>query len=451
MSPPRVAPTHNARLSAAGGRASVARHSIAAAAHDAAQAAGQLLPEMMQPKQLGVMEIFQLYGSVLPRCFLHALFSAVLGGVLEYFEVDLLSYRVVWQHPYALQLFSMVLGFSLVMRIQIAYARYWEGATQCFQASSKWIDAAMQMVAFDEASKDAFSDKGFEFRFAMLHYMSLMHAVAMIDMRQDDELGVELALNRRDPYTFSPNQDTKLLESGLRGVPDAVEEEAGGDDDDDDEGAASMPAVPLQGVLRARKQLEACSRVRDINSWAALDAEEAGKPLNYELTRADRDRSGERGKEDCPKPIRSRGQGKESRGSIVGMGSALASGGASNPRPMCPVRLPAAPRASPAPPRVLLATRTFCAPSASCKKSGSFAQSQSRTARQPGSGSRRKVTSGSRARSCCCGRRRRRSCSRSSSSPNSTWWAASRTPRRRTWRASSRRTASYACRCGSTG
>ena len=138
-----------------------------AAAHDAAAAAQRIIPEMMQPKQLGVMEIFQLYGSVLPRCFLHALFSALLGGIMEYFQLDLFNYRVVWQHPYALQLFSMVLGFSLVMRIQIAYARYWEGATQCFQASSKWIDAAMQMVAFDEASKDAFSEKGFEFRLAV--------------------------------------------------------------------------------------------------------------------------------------------------------------------------------------------------------------------------------------------------------------------------------------------
>ena len=51
----------------------------------------------------------------------------------------------------------MVLGFSLVMRIQIAYQRYWEGSTQCHQASSKWADAVMQVMAFDEASKDAFS------------------------------------------------------------------------------------------------------------------------------------------------------------------------------------------------------------------------------------------------------------------------------------------------------
>ena len=80
----------------------------------------------------------------------------------------------------------MVLGFSLVMRLQIAYQRLWEGATQCHQASSKWADAVMQIVAFDEASKDAFTAPAFEFRMLMIHYASLMNACALIDMRSDE-------------------------------------------------------------------------------------------------------------------------------------------------------------------------------------------------------------------------------------------------------------------------
>ena len=250
-----------------------------------------MLPEIMQSKQLGVMEIFQLYGSVVPRCLLHALFSAALGGVLEAMQLDLLSYRVVWKHPYALQLFSMVLGFSLVMRIQIAYARYWEGATNCFLAAAKWVDAAMQMVAFDEASQDAFSEKAFEFRLAIIHYMSLMHAVAMIDMRQDDELGAELALRRCDPFSFRPNHDTQLIAKGLRSLSDSVP------DENDDESSKGPRSVPLQGVLHQRKKLEVCAKLHDINSWEALaierDVELGTKPLNYELSRADRCRNGD--------------------------------------------------------------------------------------------------------------------------------------------------------------
>lgn len=80
------------------------------------------------------------------------------------------------------QIFTVGLGFSLVMRIQIAYQRLWEGATQCYQMASKWSDAAMQVVAFDEASKDAFSDVALEFRLLILHYASLMHACALVDV-----------------------------------------------------------------------------------------------------------------------------------------------------------------------------------------------------------------------------------------------------------------------------
>ena len=50
-----------------------------------------------------------------------------------------------WFHPYSLHVFGMMLGFALVMRIQIAYQRYWEGTTQCHQASAKWADAVMQV------------------------------------------------------------------------------------------------------------------------------------------------------------------------------------------------------------------------------------------------------------------------------------------------------------------
>ena len=42
----------------------------------------------------------------------------------------------------------------------------------------------VQVMAFDEASKDAFSEQALEFRMLYLHYTSLMHACALIDIRQ---------------------------------------------------------------------------------------------------------------------------------------------------------------------------------------------------------------------------------------------------------------------------
>merc|ERR1711998_656792 len=130
---------------------------------------------MLTPKQISLCSLFQLYGSVLPRCLLPACLGSIAGGVMEATNLDVVAGTLVWRHPYALHVFGMVLGFSLVMRIQIAYQRFWEAATQCHQASAKWADAVMQVFAFDEASPDAFTEDGFEFRFLILHYASLMH------------------------------------------------------------------------------------------------------------------------------------------------------------------------------------------------------------------------------------------------------------------------------------
>lgn len=160
------------------------------------------------PKQLGIMSIFRVYGSVLPRCLIWAILGGTAGGLMEGFDWSYVRYNAenpVWRHPYALHVFGMVLGFSLVMRIQIAYQRWWEAATQCNQAASKWADACMQVMTFDEISKDAWSDDALEFRMLILHYASLMHACSLIDMRQDEVYGPGMpTLSRLDPYIFRP-------------------------------------------------------------------------------------------------------------------------------------------------------------------------------------------------------------------------------------------------------
>ena len=158
----------------------------------------------------GRISLVALYGSVVPRCLPWAFLGCAFGASMKASGWDALDYHNTWHHPYSLHVFGMVLGFTLVMRIQIAYQRYWEGATQCHQASAKWGDGIMQIMAFDEASKDAWSDEAFEFRLQMLHFCSLMHALALIDIRQDEELSqaATLNLNMEDPYLFRPGKRT---------------------------------------------------------------------------------------------------------------------------------------------------------------------------------------------------------------------------------------------------
>ena len=238
------------------------------------------------PKQLTIFSIFRLYGSVLPRCIIQAILGGVAGGLMEYYEWSAVEHDVVWRHPYALHVFSLVLGFSLVMRIQIAYQRFWEGATQCALAAAKWTDACMQVFAFDEASPDAFEESGLEFRFLILHYASLMHACALIDMRQDDARGAaELTILREDPFLFRPNRSDAHNATSFKGGTDEEQSPTAEDKRNSSflfssAGKTSKPnltgrssrahTVPLQMVLRSRSQMMEQHPNDKVNSFEAM-------------------------------------------------------------------------------------------------------------------------------------------------------------------------------------
>ena len=165
----------------------------------------------------GFLKFLTVFGSVIPRCLLPSAIAAIEGAIAHRYGAEF--FQDVWMHPYSLHVFGMVLGFSLVMRIQIAYQRFWEGATQCHLAGAKWADAVMQVFAFDEASADAFTESGFEFRFLIMHYASLMHACSLIDMRQDEKLGVseDLTVHREDPFMFRQVRGVSVCEKTNRG------------------------------------------------------------------------------------------------------------------------------------------------------------------------------------------------------------------------------------------
>ena len=64
-----------------------------------------------------------------------------------------------------------------------------------------------------QASRDALDDTALEFRMLFIHYASLMHACALIDMRQDDHIDSRLALNQEDPFLFRPNTTPSLYQA----------------------------------------------------------------------------------------------------------------------------------------------------------------------------------------------------------------------------------------------
>ena len=221
-------------------------------------------------------DLFRVYGSVVPRSLVWGILGATEGVLFKYLGQTSNHFEWirhsdeggVWHHPYTLHVLGMVLGFSLVMRIQIAYQRFWEGTSMCHLALAKWGDAAMQVFAFDEASKDAFEESGFEFRMLMLHYASLMTACALIDIRRDDDdLNAPMTVNYEDPYGFQPMEremdgsfSTKTVEEAQQLSDtqlDHIIEATGMPGTSFSRGRKSSergpPAVPLQMLLQVWK------------------------------------------------------------------------------------------------------------------------------------------------------------------------------------------------------
>ena len=79
--------------------------------------------------------------------------------------------------PVCLQIYTFVLGFVLVFRCNLAYQRFWEGRTCLELMSSKWSDAALQTIIFDNAAEKSEADR-LAFRSRMMSLFSLLqHAL----------------------------------------------------------------------------------------------------------------------------------------------------------------------------------------------------------------------------------------------------------------------------------
>jgi len=139
----------------------------------------------------GLCLIFRLQGSVYGRVLPYALFSAAQVLMLKGLKYwDVYDFSDVFDHPYFYQIYTFVLGFVLVFRCNLAYQRFWEGRTCLELMSSKWSDAALQAVIFDNCAKKPDMDRR-AFRARILSLFSLLHGTAIARL-QDCEEDVEV-------------------------------------------------------------------------------------------------------------------------------------------------------------------------------------------------------------------------------------------------------------------
>jgi predicted membrane chloride channel (bestrophin family) len=156
-------------------------------------------------KQHALRMIWNVHGSVLPRTLL----PAFCAGVLTFlFAVDTCANgnatadancQRQWiaeiQHPFAVQVFALVLGYVIVFRTNMALNRYRDGMTNIQLMTSKWGDAFMQLKAFCATEKATCSEEAIKkidtFLVQNLHYFTLLDGLAMCVLR-----GEETGLNR---------------------------------------------------------------------------------------------------------------------------------------------------------------------------------------------------------------------------------------------------------------
>ena len=138
--------------------------------------------------------IFRMKGSALPRAMIPGLVSAILSLLIDRCVPEAYVDKIL-EHPYPFQPFAYVAAFVLVFRTNVAYNRYWEMSTQVTLMGSKWGDAAVEALTFDELPRGKTPEERGKklasrrlFQALMVRRFSLMHGLALQYLRRDDQL-----------------------------------------------------------------------------------------------------------------------------------------------------------------------------------------------------------------------------------------------------------------------
>jgi len=149
-------------------------------------------------KLIGISFVFALKGSVLPRAFVWALAGGILGVIvhstfkLEPADADALVGTEKDEDLYAniRQVFATILSFLVVFKAQMAYQRYWEGATLLRQAQGNWLDATGNALAFCSRSKEMTAEVQ-RFQSLLVKLMSLLYCASLQELSGRESLAFE--------------------------------------------------------------------------------------------------------------------------------------------------------------------------------------------------------------------------------------------------------------------
>lgn len=137
----------------------------------------------------GLPIIFQLVGSVYPKVTPQACFAAAVTLALKIAEdEDIVAIQDVFDHNYAYQIYTFILGFLLVFRCNTGYQRFWEARTTLEIMSTKWSIACMQSIVFDMYGEIKSDGRRIEerkaYRYRICSLFSLLSATALANVHE---------------------------------------------------------------------------------------------------------------------------------------------------------------------------------------------------------------------------------------------------------------------------
>eukprot|EP00929_Paragymnodinium_shiwhaense_P115911 TRINITY_DN8507_c0_g3_i2.p1 TRINITY_DN8507_c0_g3~~TRINITY_DN8507_c0_g3_i2.p1 ORF type:complete len:497 (-),score=47.25 TRINITY_DN8507_c0_g3_i2:368-1858(-) len=135
-----------------------------------------------EPGAWGVGLICSKHGSVFPRALTWSTTSAIMAVVWcyafrsiwgeDYPDVGGTSFTIVWGG------FTFTVGFLLVFRTQIAFARFWEGATALWGVKGVWVNVVSNLLAF--TTSDSSKSREVEaFQHFLVRLMSTLYSVSL--------------------------------------------------------------------------------------------------------------------------------------------------------------------------------------------------------------------------------------------------------------------------------
>merc|ERR1719387_774931 len=176
-------------------------------------------------KDAAIWLVLRKQGSIFPRSILPASFSAAICLLFASGNPQVASGRQVSasffglqtsftiKHPFAVQIFAIILGYVCVFRTTMALSRYQEGLSHTQLMTSKWCDAFMQLKAFCSAarSRETVEKRRMQLDVltsTLLHWFTLLDALAVCALNAEE--GV-------DPLAKLSVQPMPAIYSGMLG------------------------------------------------------------------------------------------------------------------------------------------------------------------------------------------------------------------------------------------